>query len=653
MIQNSGLPPVDEDNGNQKGPAGQANATRRTALGALMSAVAMPYVNQPQGSAAKVEVTGDRVYPSSAAGLAATTSGQSFSVYNGDGTVTAYLNSAGVAVAQRTLATTEALTAPTGAKLVGFAQPDSAAVLRDVMDKLRETVSVKDFGVPGVGATNDTAAVTYANRFSLTVVFPAGGTYNLQNWIPRAGTRIIATGATINRYDDTTYGNTGSSAAVIITNDDIEIIGGTWGKSASASKSTSWTGSVVVENGSAIIRDATFKDTWGAVFGHTRQNGSKVCSRLLIEKCTFHNNSHNTYLADINNFSFINNHSRNSDRDGLRTYRNVANLLISGNHIYNNGSSASGQSQDGMDLFYGGKRCIITGNYVYGNFAKGIDIKRGSASAGETVFGEKFIISNNHIFNNRGAGIEIEQSLEPPQHNRNIQISGNQIYENGMWGILSEYARNIIISGNQIYDNARGGIRLDYTDVGQIQGNTAYDNVGPGILVTGNCSNVSVHYNTCYDSGVGTQTGGIHISCSGSCSGNTLFGNTNYQIATAITDGSLKGERLYTRIVSTSGRQYIGTAGRACAVSGAKLSVASGTTLDFLLGKQNSNTGANSGTVYSSNTEELTENKPKKVSGGKWSSNHSRLDENELVYISINRSTTDFTMGLVELEIIT
>src|SRR3546814_10095910 len=60
-------------------------------------------------SEATAESAAGPTYSDTSAGLAATTNGQSFAVDNGDGTVTIYLNDGGVAVAQRTIATTAAL----------------------------------------------------------------------------------------------------------------------------------------------------------------------------------------------------------------------------------------------------------------------------------------------------------------------------------------------------------------------------------------------------------------------------------------------------------------------------------------------------------------------------------------------------------------
>lgn len=70
------------------------------------------------------------------------------------------------------------LSATTGAALVGTSQAGTGAVLRTAQDKLREIVSVKDFGAVGNGVADDTskvhAAITYAKGIGAAVFFPAG-----------------------------------------------------------------------------------------------------------------------------------------------------------------------------------------------------------------------------------------------------------------------------------------------------------------------------------------------------------------------------------------------------------------------------------------------------------------------------------------------
>jgi polygalacturonase len=70
------------------------------------------------------------------------------------------------------------LSASSGSSLVGFIQSGSGAVARTVQAKLRDVVSVKDFGAVGDGVTDDTTAVSNALATGREVFFPAG-TYNI------------------------------------------------------------------------------------------------------------------------------------------------------------------------------------------------------------------------------------------------------------------------------------------------------------------------------------------------------------------------------------------------------------------------------------------------------------------------------------------
>lgn len=72
------------------------------------------------------------------------------------------------------------LAASSGSSLLGFLQSGTGAVATTVQTKLRETVSVKDFGAVGDGVTDDTAAIQAALNASNHIFFPAG-TYNLGN----------------------------------------------------------------------------------------------------------------------------------------------------------------------------------------------------------------------------------------------------------------------------------------------------------------------------------------------------------------------------------------------------------------------------------------------------------------------------------------
>lgn len=72
-----------------------------------------------------------------------------------------------------------AMTKPTSEQ-VTFLQTGTGAVARTVDDKLKETISVKDFGATGNGSTDDTAAIALAIAATPTyglLIFPSPGTY--------------------------------------------------------------------------------------------------------------------------------------------------------------------------------------------------------------------------------------------------------------------------------------------------------------------------------------------------------------------------------------------------------------------------------------------------------------------------------------------
>lgn len=72
------------------------------------------------------------------------------------------------------------LAADSGASLVGYLPAGVGAVAMNAQEKLRESVSVKDFGAVGDGVTDDTAAVISAISTGNRVYFPVG-TYVVSN----------------------------------------------------------------------------------------------------------------------------------------------------------------------------------------------------------------------------------------------------------------------------------------------------------------------------------------------------------------------------------------------------------------------------------------------------------------------------------------
>lgn len=88
------------------------------------------------------------------------------------------LNVGAAAQIASVLGFTDRLAASTGSSLMGFIQAGIGTLMRTVQDKLRERVSVKDFGAKGDGTTDDTtpiqAAIDAMKTKGGTVYFPPG-----------------------------------------------------------------------------------------------------------------------------------------------------------------------------------------------------------------------------------------------------------------------------------------------------------------------------------------------------------------------------------------------------------------------------------------------------------------------------------------------
>lgn len=100
-----------------------------------------------------------------------------------------------------------ALAASGGSALVGFLQAGTGATARTVQSKLRDTVSVKDFGAVGDNVTNDTTAIQNAlNSGAKVILFPAGNYVFTTLTIPQRVT-LEGEGADVTYLKTATGGN--------------------------------------------------------------------------------------------------------------------------------------------------------------------------------------------------------------------------------------------------------------------------------------------------------------------------------------------------------------------------------------------------------------------------------------------------------------
>lgn len=175
-----------------------------------------------------------------------------------------------------------ALALSTGSSLLGWLQAGTGGVARTSQDKLRELVSVKDFGCLGDGATDDAAnfqkAINYAQSVNALLYIPQGS-YLI-------GTALSVTG------NLTMYG-AGSNGSILrtVTNtqDLISVDTGNWKVTFRdfmlVGKTTATAGALVKLTGStgnlfASFDGVRFQDGWDQLF--TISAGS-----WMAEKCLF------------------------------------------------------------------------------------------------------------------------------------------------------------------------------------------------------------------------------------------------------------------------------------------------------------------------------------------------------------------------------
>ena len=109
------------------------------------------------------------------------------------------------------------LASSTGSDWIGFLPSGTSAVARSAQDKMRDTVSVKDFGAIGNGIADDTTAIQNAHNASRAVYYPTG-TYKVTSISLPSGAIIIGEGASSS--GSTTTNNTtivGTTSAYVYT----------------------------------------------------------------------------------------------------------------------------------------------------------------------------------------------------------------------------------------------------------------------------------------------------------------------------------------------------------------------------------------------------------------------------------------------------
>jgi hypothetical protein len=302
-----------------------------------------------------------------------------------------------------------------GSDWIGFLQDGTGAVAISAQDKMRQTVSVKDFGAVGDGITDDTAAIQNALNVGGNIYIPQGYTFRLDS----APIVITGTRASLGIKSNTTlygggtlystYINSGDGANLIMANDS--------------------SGSI----SNVVIDGITLKtDLSSTLYNYHMINFIQPCDNITVKNCI---------LEDFTYWGIT------------FTDKGIYNILVDNNRIY--GSRATG-----IWVGYEAANVIITNNIVdgttagtYGSVDDRIIVANHNIPSSSTTLTKNVVIANNICIYTDAKGISVG-SIE------NCVIDGNVLercripimtIQDG--SVITLKNENVVISNNTILNS--------------------------------------------------------------------------------------------------------------------------------------------------------------------------------------------------------
>lgn len=314
-----------------------------------------------------------------------------------------------------------------------FLQDGTGAVVRTMSNKLKEIVSVKDFGAVGNGVNDDTVALQSAID-SLNdgggMVIPAG-TYKITGTLTLSGVAksIIGIGrSTIKKV------GAGNFDAIRVTGSGC-LLGGF----EIDGNSVGWSG-VVITGEHNTLRDLVSHNNGGC--GILLDGQTTTCAYNTVENCRCYSNGQigigqNTALAS----RILGNICQGNNLEGitidLPSYRSI----VDGNQVIGN-CRTGGVGGIGIDQAY---LSVISNNLVSGTLS-GLPGLTFQCNAGDTTY---CTVTGNVFVDNSNGGIWLKKTGS--YHSSFNVIDGNVFLNNGGKSITIDAGCNSNILGNNQY----------------------------------------------------------------------------------------------------------------------------------------------------------------------------------------------------------
>ena len=381
------------------------------------------------------------------------------------------------------------LASSAGSNSVGFLQAGTGATNRTVQAKLRDTVSVKDFGAVGDGVADDTTKIQAAlNSGAGTVYFPEG-TYPVSSALTLPS-NITLTGDGVGNTKLTVVGTGVNNILYAVNRQNIKI-SDIWFYGNSQSSGSG--------NGLAI-------------FFYQNSSATEIGGNFRIENCRFENFKGDYWVYVVNDnttFNIANIYvNNNSFKSFPGNARNGATTAVPSTCVSVQGSTSGAEVTDVfvtnnsadcehiksfLLIWQGAHRVLAQGNSVF-NVGLGAGISNDAGSYAFMAYDSSglnvpydIVIDGNLIDGARSCdtvGTTLPKGGIVLNSCYNIQIVGNEfasIATNGVhWqpGTALGVSANIIVSGNTFRDNAIGVKFLSYlfdSNGLNINGNTFID----------------------------------------------------------------------------------------------------------------------------------------------------------------------------------
>lgn len=447
-----------------------------------------------------------------------------------------------------------------GADTVGYTPAGTGAVATTTQAKLRESVSVKDFGAKGDGATNDYAAIVLALAATSgkRVLFPAG--IYVVNYTPGTCFTLPANvvlegegdGLTVLRFtaSSTTLGVlfTQTSANATLNNLTVQIVEVAGGQTSVVS----WSANNLLLDNCTFIGGMTNtgstinSNSYGVVMAST----ATTQTDLVVQNCSFSGFAYpflksNTSLSIQKRIKIVNSDFFGNYREDISLNSplgSITGVLISGNSVHDpagpgasvsyqlgialasvseaviQGNSVIGQFGTGTGAIHLEENCVdvaIVGNNILTQGSTGTGIQLSSNNISGTLYAPQFVTieANTVAFSgtalsstSRGIYLVFNSTLDP----KNIAITGNTI-KNFEFGFVTQDTpvENVVFTSN-VLDSCTNGIQTNEGGM-QVRGNTT-SNCAVGIALNAAPGNNTVVLDHNFDS----CTANISVGASGS-----------------------------------------------------------------------------------------------------------------------------------------